>query len=397
MTVHAIPRFSTLLAATAALLMACPAAAQMTPIQDLCRVEAHAHYNGVDDSKIEYSPAPFAKFETFITAYAEVFDVGHAEATSFISSEFFPAGIFGSGATGGHWGIPPSGSNSAVSRTYYRFSTSYCIQYSLDATVDPGDGPAGYIEVRNAFGSLVYEHVDSGHHSLSGRLSPGEYVIEGISSFNSPLSDYTAPTYAIIWTCAACTGPIIAVQPADVNINCGNTATFTVVPTAPAAGTTYQWRRNGVPLTNNGHIMGATTATLTINNVCDPDADYYDVVVTRAGVVEPSRLAHLGTGGTTDVPPGLSLGFTLNAPTPNPFQGSTSFPYALTGTQHATAAIYDALGRKVRTIASRELSGAGALTWDGRSESGSPAPRGLYFLKVDVAGQTHVRRCVRIQ
>jgi hypothetical protein len=53
--------------------------------------------------------------------------------------------------------------------------------------------------------------------------------------------------------------------------------------TASAAGggpLSYQWRKNGVPLSDGGPISGSTTATLTIDPVAFTDAGSYDVVVT---------------------------------------------------------------------------------------------------------------------
>jgi len=43
---------------------------------------------------------------------------------------------------------------------------------------------------------------------------------------------------------------------------------------------TYQWRKDGVPLSDGGTISGATTPTLTIDPVAFTDAGFYDVVVT---------------------------------------------------------------------------------------------------------------------
>ncbi|MBL8880557.1 MAG: immunoglobulin domain-containing protein [Phycisphaerales bacterium] len=44
----------------------------------------------------------------------------------------------------------------------------------------------------------------------------------------------------------------------------------------------YQWRRNGMALTNGGAISGATSAALTIDPVATADAGNYDVVVSNA-------------------------------------------------------------------------------------------------------------------
>jgi len=61
--------------------------------------------------------------------------------------------------------------------------------------------------------------------------------------------------------------PSITQQPASQIILSGNAAMFTVAATSPTGGgpLTYQWRRNGVNLSNSGAVSGVTSATLTIN------------------------------------------------------------------------------------------------------------------------------------
>ena len=44
---------------------------------------------------------------------------------------------------------------------------------------------------------------------------------------------------------------------------------------------TYQWRKNGVPLVDDGRIVGSQTDTLTIMNANGNDTDSYDVVITN--------------------------------------------------------------------------------------------------------------------
>ena len=47
----------------------------------------------------------------------------------------------------------------------------------------------------------------------------------------------------------------------------------------PSSGLTFQWRKNGTPLTNDGHFSGVDTATLSIFPTLAGDAGSYDVVV----------------------------------------------------------------------------------------------------------------------
>jgi hypothetical protein len=56
--------------------------------------------------------------------------------------------------------------------------------------------------------------------------------------------------------------------------------------------------------------------------------------------------------------------------------------------------LFDLAGRRVRTLADRELpAGATIFSWDGREESGAPARRGVYFARLTTPGS---RRTVRL-
>ncbi len=75
--------------------------------------------------------------------------------------------------------------------------------------------------------------------------------------------------------------PVMIAQPANQTAAIGGMAAFA----AAAAGKSplnYQWYFNSTPLTNNGHISGATTASLALTNVQTNDAGLYRVVVTNA-------------------------------------------------------------------------------------------------------------------
>jgi hypothetical protein len=54
---------------------------------------------------------------------------------------------------------------------------------------------------------------------------------------------------------------------------------------------TYQWRKNGVVLTDGGTISGATTANLNISSTVLDDAGYYDVLVRKPGAIVTSQAA----------------------------------------------------------------------------------------------------------
>jgi hypothetical protein len=87
-------------------------------------------------------------------------------------------------------------------------------------------------------------------------------------------------------------GPGIYAQPTNQTANAGTAATFTV---GVFGGTplSYQWRKDGVDLHNGGNISGASSATLSINNVLSGDTGGYSVVVTNIYATATSAAATL--------------------------------------------------------------------------------------------------------
>jgi hypothetical protein len=107
--------------------------------------------------------------------------------------------------------------------------------------------------------------------------------------------------------CQADLMPTILTEPASQTVFAGKSVSFHVEATG--IGTVYQWRRNGVPLTDGGRISGATTATLEINRTLLADnGGSYDVVVTAACAVTSApailtvnwRLGDLNCDGHVD-------------------------------------------------------------------------------------------------
>ncbi len=74
--------------------------------------------------------------------------------------------------------------------------------------------------------------------------------------------------------------PYIATQPLSRTNNEATTATFTVAAAGTSLG--YQWRSNGVALSDGGKISGAQTSTLTVSAVVHSNAASYSVTVTGA-------------------------------------------------------------------------------------------------------------------
>jgi subtilisin-like proprotein convertase family protein len=77
----------------------------------------------------------------------------------------------------------------------------------------------------------------------------------------------------------------ISTHPASQTTCTGDDVSFTVAATG--TGLTYQWRKNGSPLTDGGSISGATTNTLTLTGIAAADAGNYTVTVTGVAPCTP--------------------------------------------------------------------------------------------------------------
>jgi hypothetical protein len=87
--------------------------------------------------------------------------------------------------------------------------------------------------------------------------------------------------YLARWTDS--TSPWLVSQPPAAVSSCGgNAVTLRIVAAQGYEGLNYQWRRNGVELSDEpGHIAGAASASLTIFPAKASDAGTYDCVISK--------------------------------------------------------------------------------------------------------------------
>lgn len=408
------------------LLVTGPASGQMVPLEDLRGNSVHVIYQGDTEDFQDHRPTtPFAYWEDQCTGLAEKYEpcvnpppeqclVGRCTGFSFQVSEFFPGGIKFSGTTSASWGIPPAGVYLINAVAGFKFRIDNTLDYNLFFIVDPGDSPildggvySGAVALRvhdGAGNPTVIHETNNGQFQTAGRLGPGTYTLEGWSGKFGAWESFQGPTFSAQLTVQQPQAPHIANQPSDHSAGCGGTVVFSVGTAGAASNYTFQWRRNFVPLTDGANVMGATTSALTLTNVCS--AGDYDVVVTGpnpAGggtIAEPSRLAHLTiittpTGVETE--PTSPTAASVRAPAPNPFRASTTVAYDVQRATHLVAAVYNAAGARVRSLADRTVSGSGSVTWDGRLHSGARAPVGIYFLRVELDRVHRTRKVVLLE
>lgn len=76
-------------------------------------------------------------------------------------------------------------------------------------------------------------------------------------------------------------------------------------------------------------------------------------------------------------------GLSLHAPYPNPVAAATTFRFEVARRSRVDLVVYDAAGRRVRSLASSSLeAGPHFRTWDRRSDSGAAVAAGVYFVRL---------------
>jgi Immunoglobulin I-set domain len=131
-----------------------------------------------------------------------------------------------------------------------------------------------------------------GYHAMAYDAARGVTVLFG--GFGTPT------LYGDTWVLGA--SPAITQQPIGQGARVGDPVSYSVV--AAGSAPTYQWRRNGVNLTNGGAVSGAASPTLTINPTGAGDAGAaYDCDVSNAfGSIRsnPAGLSLIPTCGSAD-------------------------------------------------------------------------------------------------
>lgn len=70
---------------------------------------------------------------------------------------------------------------------------------------------------------------------------------------------------------------------------------------------------------------------------------------------------------------------------PNPCAGSAVISFQLTQPDQVRCIIFNAAGRKIRTlVSSRQAPGSYTLTWDRKDDTGGSVTSGVYFIRISV-------------
>jgi hypothetical protein len=116
--------------------------------------------------------------------------------------------------------------------------------------------------------------------------------------------------------------------------------------------------------------------------------EYADVAtgLTRANFVPAA-----GTGVLPSSPAAVGLQLAQNVP--NPFRGSATISYTIPTSGHVSLALFDVLGRRVRTLA----DGVESAGRHDVSLSGEGLPSGVYFYRLESQGERIEKRCTLLK
>ena len=95
----------------------------------------------------------------------------------------------------------------------------------------------------------------------------------------------------------------------------------------------------------------------------------------------------------------VPIAFSLAQNVPNPFNPATEIRFAVPPQAgHVRLEIFDVRGQKVRTLVEGALpAGDHARVWQGRTDTGRPAPSGVYFYRLSGDGFSETRKMVVVQ
>jgi len=166
----------------------------------------------------------------------------------------------------------------------------------------------------------------------------------------------------------------ITAQPQSVNL-CSGSTTLTVGVQAVGLNPTYQWRRNGTP------ISGATSASLTVQS--NRPGTYTAEVRTPCGNVT-SEGAVVGCGNNRSVEPTAQPSLTV---VPNPVSG-TEIRCRVTGMEQPEFSLFNGAGR---SLGLKTQAGEASGTWV--LKTAQRLPSGVYVLQ---ASEGHTRLSQRV-
>ncbi|MGH1363214.1 MAG: FlgD immunoglobulin-like domain containing protein [Calditrichia bacterium] len=127
-----------------------------------------------------------------------------------------------------------------------------------------------------------------------------------------------------------------------------------------------------------------------------------DLAIAMAGKTTRKLRIILGdedfAAANSDGIPLVPLEFALDQNYPNPFNPETTIRYQLKQISTVTLDIYNVLGQRVRSLVDGKVdTGAHAVVWDGRSDSGVSVASGVYIYRLKAGEYVNARKMVLVR
>lgn len=135
--------------------------------------------------------------------------------------------------------------------------------------------------------------------SATANLTISSASSSDIASYSVVVSNSAGSVTSSSATLAVASVPVITSQPQNATAAIGSSANFSVG--VNGSSLTYQWRKNGLALTDAGDFAGTTTSILTVSPVAVSDAASYSVVVSNTVGATTSTSATLSLAGAVSI------------------------------------------------------------------------------------------------
>ena len=191
--------------------------------------------------------------------------------------------------------------------------------------------------------------------------------------------------------------PWIVRQPSNLTRDFGQSAAFSVMEAPGYPGVSFQWRKNGTPLSDGATgfgsvVSGALTSTLTITSAAVADSGLYDCLLSNACGSSASATATLTVNATLDVEGAGTRRLALRV-SPNPSRVATRLEFTLPSAGSVRVEVFDVQGRCVAVPLEATLAeGPHQVAWTGVLASGERAAGGMCLARVSFAGGSVIRR-----
>jgi len=235
--------------------------------------------------------------------YYGFYDAQHAQPVSPVDFQLLPTFTSGINAGNEYWhGLEGPGGFFTLIRATRVHPNGWITsggrqqvdQWAVRRWVSPLTGSihvtASFSDLNTMCGNGILAHVYTGNTEVWSRVvdSAVERIYEAdIAVVPGMNIDFAVDPFDS-WDGCDNTGSIITIRgpivqhPSNVRTCLGGTATFGVIATS-ACPITYQWRRNGVPISNDPNAAGMNSATLVVQNAQMSHIGLYDCVLTTCG------------------------------------------------------------------------------------------------------------------